>query len=137
MTVVLAAIEKGKGDVKFAYEFSNSIKTKIEKIATKIYGAKDVEYFPQAEQDIKVIEALGFSDFPLCTAKTQLSITDKICLMGAPTDWTLNVDEVRLYTGARFIVPVCGSMFLLPGLPPVPAANRMDYTEDGDIIGLN
>ena len=134
---VLAAIEKGSGDVKFAYEFSDSIKTKIEKIATKIYGAKDVEYSPQAEQDIKVIEALGFSDFPLCMAKTQLSLSDKIGLMGAPKGWTLNVDEVRLYTGAKFIVPVCGSMFLLPGLPPVPAANRMDYTEDGDIIGLN
>ncbi|MCG3256127.1 MAG: formate--tetrahydrofolate ligase [Candidatus Heimdallarchaeota archaeon] len=70
-------------------------------------------------------------------AKTQLSLTDKVGLMGAPIDWTLNVDEVLLYTGARLNVPICSSMFSLPGLPPVPAANRMDYTEDGDIIGLN
>jgi len=114
-----------------------SIKVKIEKIANKIYGAKDVEYSPQALQDITSIEKLGFSDFPMCMTKTQLSLTDKVGLMGAPKDWTLNVDEVRLYTGARFIVPVCGSMFLLPGQPPVPAANKMDYTEDGEIIGLN
>jgi formate--tetrahydrofolate ligase len=134
---VIAAIEKGEGDVEFAYEFTDPIKTKIEKIATKVYGAEDVEYSPQALQDIAAIEKGGFSDFPLCMAKTQLSISDKIGLMGAPKGWTLNVDEVRLYTGARFIVPVCGRMFLMPGLPPIPAANRMDYTEDGDIIGLN
>ena len=135
---VLKAIEKGEGgDVKYIYELDDPIKTKIEKIAKEIYGAKDVEYSPQAIQDIKAIEAQGFSDFPLCMAKTQLSITDKVGIMGAPTDWTLNVDEVRLYTGARFIVPVCGSMFLMPGLPPIPAAERMDYTDDGKIIGLN
>ncbi|MFW9852777.1 MAG: formate--tetrahydrofolate ligase [Candidatus Thorarchaeota archaeon] len=134
---VLKAIEKGEGDVKYIYELEDSIKTKIEKIAKEVYGAKDVEYSSQAIQDIKAIEAQGFSDFPLCMAKTQLSITDKVGLMGAPTDWTLNVDEVRLYTGARFIVPVCGSMFLMPGLPPIPAAERMDYTDDGKIIGLN
>jgi len=134
---VLEAIEKGKGEVKFAYEFTDPIKVKIEKIAKQVYGAKDVEYSPQALQDIAYIEKLGYSDFPLCMAKTQLSLTDKVGLMGAPKDWTLNVDEVRLYTGAKFIVPVCGSMFLIPGLPPVPAAEKMDYTDDGKIIGLN
>ena len=70
-------------------------------------------------------------------AKTQLSLTDKVGMMGAPKDWTLNVDEVYLYTGAKFIVPVCGSMFLIPGLPPVPSAEKMDFTEEGKIIGLN
>ena len=62
---------------------------------------------------------------------------NKVGVMGAPTDWTLNVDEACLYTGAKFIVPVCGSMFLMPGLPPVPAAEKMDYTDEGHIIGLN
>ena len=134
---VLAAIESGAGDVRYIYEVDDPIKVKIEKISKEIYGAKDIEYSPQALQDIAYIEKLGYADFPLCMAKTQLSITDKVGIMGAPTDWTLNVDEVRLYTGARFIVPVCGSMFLIPGLPPVPAAERMDYTDDGKIIGLN
>ncbi len=134
---VLEAIEKGKGNVEFVYEFSDPIKVKIEKIAKKVYGAEEVEYTPRALQEIASIEKLGFADFPMCMAKTQLSLSDKIGLMGAPKGWTLNVDEVHLYTGARFIVPVCGSMFLLPGLPPVPAANKMDYTEEGEIIGLN
>ena len=134
---VLAAIESGTGDVRYIYELDDPIKVKIEKISKEIYGAKEVEYSPKALQDIAYIEKLGYSDFPLCMAKTQLSITDKVGTMGAPTDWTLNVDEVRLYTGARFIVPVCGSMFLIPGLPPVPAAERMDFTDDGKIIGLN
>jgi len=134
---VLRAVEKGAGDVKYIYELKDSIKTKIEKIAKEIYGAKDIEYSPQAIQDIKAIEAQGHADFPLCMAKTQLSLTDKVGMMGAPTDWILNVDEVRLYTGARFIVPVCGSMFLMPGLPPIPAAEKMDYTDEGHILGLN
>ena len=69
-------------------------------------------------------------------AKTQLSITDKVGLLGAPKGWKLNVDEVRLYTGAEFIVPVCGNIFLMPGLPAVPAAEKMDITEEGVIIGL-
>ena len=128
-------IKEGKWN--FAEEYSDPIKVKIEKIAKKVYGAEDVEYTPRALQEIAAIEKLGFADFPVCMAKTQLSLSDKIGMMGAPKGWTLNVDEIRLYTGARFIVPICGSMFLLPGLPPVPAANRMDYTEDGKIIGLN
>ncbi len=134
---VLEAIETGSGDVKFIYELNDPIKVKIEKISKGIYGAEDVEYSPKALQDIAAIEKLGFADFPICMAKTQLSLTDKVGMMGAPKDWTLNVDEVRLYTGAKFIVPVCGSMFLIPGLPPVPSAEKMDFTEEGKIIGLN
>lgn len=134
---VLEAIETGSGDVKFIYELNDPIKVKIEKISKGIYGAEDVEYSPKASQDIAAIEKLGFADFPICMAKTQLSLTDKVGMMGAPKGWTLNVDEVRLYTGAKFIVPVCGSMFLIPGLPPVPSAEKMDFTEEGKIIGLN
>lgn len=134
---VLEAIETGSGDVKFIYELNDPIKVKIEKISKGIYGAEDVEYSPKALQDIAAIEKLGFADFPICMAKTQLSLTDKVGMMGAPKGWTLNVDEVHLYTGAKFIVPVCGSMFLIPGLPPVPSAERMDFTEEGKIIGLN
>ncbi len=134
---VLEAIETGSGDVKFIYELNDPIKVKIEKISKGIYGAEDVEYSPKALQDIAAIEKLGFADFPICMAKTQLSLTDKVGMMGAPKGWTLNVDEVRLYTGAKFIVPVCGSMFLIPGLPPVPSAEKMDFTEEGKIIGLN
>lgn len=134
---VLEAIESGSTkSLKFIYDLKDSIKTKIEKLAKELYGADGVEYSPKALQDIAEIEKLGYSDFPICMAKTQLSISDKKELLGAPRGWKLNVDEVRLYTGAEFIVPVCGSIFLMPGLPDVPAAERMDIKEDGTIIGL-
>ncbi len=78
-----------------------------------------------------------FYPFLTSIADSIIRVSPIIGLMGAPKGWTLNVDEVRLYTGARFIVPICGRMFLMPGLPPIPAANKMDHTEDGNIIGLN
>jgi len=133
---VLAAIEKGENNLNFIYDLDDPIKTKIEKLAIEVYGADGVEYSAKALQDIKNIENLGYANFPICMAKTQLSITDKIGLLGAPKGWKLNVDEVRLYTGARFIVPVAGRMFLMPGLPPVPAAERMDVDENGYVTGL-
>ncbi len=134
---VLETIESGKSDVQFIYDLKDPIKDKIEKLAKEVYGADGVAYSAQALQDIASIEKLGYADFPICLAKTQLSLSDRVGLLGAPKNWTLQVDEVRLYTGARFIVPVCGSMFLMPGLPPVPAAEKMDIDEDGYIKGLN
>ena len=133
---VLAAIEKGEKQLNYIYELDDPVKVKIEKIAKQVYGADGVEYSPKALDDIKLIEKLGYANFPICMAKTQLSITDKAGLLGAPTGWKLNVDEVRLYTGAQFIVPVAGRMFLMPGLPPVPAAERMDIDENGHVVGL-
>jgi len=122
--------------VNFIYDLNDPITTKIEKLAKELYGAEGVEYSSKALSDIKRIEELGYAHFPICMAKTQLSISDKKELLGAPTNWKLQVDEVRLYTGAEFIVPVCGNMFLMPGLPAVPAAEKMDVTDDGKIIGL-
>ncbi|RLG14131.1 formate--tetrahydrofolate ligase [Candidatus Pacearchaeota archaeon] len=133
---VLAAIEKGEKQLNYIYELDDPVKVKIEKLAKQVYGADGVEYSPKALDDIKLIEKLGYANFPICMAKTQLSITDKVGLLGAPTGWKLNVDEVRLYTGAQFIVPVAGRMFLMPGLPPVPAAERMDIDENGYVVGL-
>ena len=133
---VLAAIEKGEKQLNYIYELDDPVKVKIEKLAKQVYGADGVEYSPKALDDIKLIEKLGYANFPICMAKTQLSITDKVGLLGAPTGWKLNVDEVRLYTGAQFIVPVAGRMFLMPGLPPVPAAERMDIDENGHVVGL-
>lgn len=134
---VLETIESGEEDVQFIYDLDDSIQTKIEKLAKEIYGAADVSYSSKALQDIKAIEDLGYDDFPVCVAKTQKSLSDKADLLGAPTGWTLNVDEVLLYTGAKLIVPVAGRMFLMPGLPKVPSAENMDIDEDGNIKGLN
>ena len=112
------------------------IKTKIETVAKNIYGAGEVVYTKEAEKAISQMEANGYGQLPVCIAKTQASLTDDSKVKGAPRGWTLTVREVNLSAGAGFIVPVCGTLTLMPGLPKVPAAMRMDLTDDGRIIGL-
>jgi formate--tetrahydrofolate ligase len=119
------------------YDTELPIKDKIKKIATEIYGAKDVRYIGTADRDIRAIELSGNNKLPICMAKTQLSITDDPKLKGAPKGWTLNVKEVLLSAGAGFIVPLCGEVMLIPGLPSEPSAVRIDYTDDGRFIGLS
>jgi len=119
------------------YDTGMSIKDKIRTIATEIYGAKDVRYIGTAERDIRAIEAAKSNELPICVAKTQLSISDDPSLKGAPTGWTLTVKEVLLSAGAGFIVPLCGDIMLIPGLPSEPAAERIDITDEGRIIGLS
>ena len=122
---------------KFCYADKTSVKEKIETVAKKIYGAKDVEYSPAAEKSIQAIVDQGYGELPVCIAKTQYSLSDKAELLGAPTGWTLNVREVNLSAGAGFIVPVCGSIMLMPGLSKDPAALHIDLTDDGKIVGLH
>jgi formate--tetrahydrofolate ligase len=119
------------------YDIKMPIKDKIRLIATEIYGAKDVRYIGTANRDIRTIELAGNNDLPICMAKTQLSITDDPKLKGAPKGWTLNVKEVLLSAGAGFIIPLCGEITLIPGLPSEPAAERMNYTNEGKFIGLS
>ena len=133
---VLEALENDKPDFKFLYPDDASIKDKIEAVATKIYGAGSVTYTPAADKAIAQIEADGFGNLPVCIAKTQASLTDDSKLKGAPRGWVLSVREVQVSSGAGFVVPICGTMTLMPGLPKVPAAMRMDLTADGRIIGL-
>lgn len=133
---VIDAIENDKKDFKFLYEYESGIKEKIETVAKKIYGADGVTYSAAAEKSIKTIEADGYAKLPVCIAKTQASLTDDSKKKGAPRGWILNVREVNLSAGAGFIVPVCGTLTLMPGLPKVPAAMRMDLLPDGRIVGL-
>ena len=133
---VLEALENDKPDFKFLYPDDASIKDKIEAVATKIYGAGSVTYTPAADKAIAQIEADGFGNLPVCIAKTQASLTDDSKLKGAPRGWVLSVREVQVSSGAGFVVPICGTMTLMPGLPKVPAAMRMDLTADGRIAGL-
>ena len=133
---VLDALENEKPDFRFLYPDDASIKDKIEAVATKIYGAGSVTYTPAAEKTIAQIEADGFGNLPVCIAKTQASLTDDSKQKGAPRGWVLNVREVQLSSGAGFVVPVCGTLTLMPGLPKVPAAMRMDLLDDGRIVGL-
>jgi formate--tetrahydrofolate ligase len=129
----------GSQESKFRplYDTELSIDEKIRTIATEIYGAKDVRYVGTAERDIRAIELAGYGKLPICMAKTQLSITDDPKRKGAPRGWTLTVKEVLVSAGAGFIIPLCGEIMLVPGLPSEPAAQRIDYTGEGRYVGLS
>lgn len=134
---VMKVLDTQKSAFQPLYDTQLSIDEKIRIIATEIYGAKSVRYVGTAQRDIRAIELAGNDKLPVCMAKTQLSITDDPKLKGAPRGWTLTVKEVLLSAGAGFIVPLCGDIMLIPGLPSEPAANRIDYTDDGRFIGLS
>ena len=125
-----------KNDFHYLYDLEDSIKDKIETIATKIYGADGVDYTPVAEATIKRFTEAGFDRLPVCMAKTHLSLTHDPTLKGRPTGWRLPVRDVRPSVGAGFLYPLCGEMRTMPGLPSEPAGNRVDVVEGGRIVGL-
>jgi formate--tetrahydrofolate ligase len=133
---VVAACEE-KTDFQFLYSDSDSLATKIEKVATTIYGASRVEYSDLAVSQLERYEKNGFGNLPVCIAKTHLSISGDPSLKGAPTGHTLQVREVRASVGAGFIYPICGEMRTMPGLGSHPAAMNIDITDDGRIVGLS
>ena len=117
--------EKPAREINFTYEPADSVKTKIEKIATKIYGAKDVVFSPRAQEDLAEISRLGFERMPVCIAKTQYSFSSDAKLLGRPKGFSFEVSALEIRGGAGFIVAVSGSTMLMPGLPKVPAAEQM------------
>ena len=133
---VVEVLEKPKSEFRFCYEDNLTVKQKIEAVATKIYGADGVDYSPLAEKTLAQLVDQGYGGLPVCIAKTQYSLSDNADLKGAPTGWRLNVREVNLSAGAGFIVPVCGSIMLMPGLAKEPAALRIELTDEGRIVGL-
>jgi formate--tetrahydrofolate ligase len=135
--VVVEAAEE-KPDFKFLYPDSDPLKTKIEKIATEVYGADDVSYSPVADQKIKTVEAdEELSQLGVCMVKTHLSLSHNPSLKGRPKGWTLPVEDVLTYRGAGFVVPVAGDIKLLPGTGSNPAYRRIDVDpETGKVIGL-
>jgi formate--tetrahydrofolate ligase len=122
---------------KFLYADEDSLKTKIEKVATTIYGAAKVEYTIGASKQLANYEANGFGNLPVCIAKTHLSISGDPTLRGAPTGHTLTVREARASVGAGFVYPICGDMSTMPGLGTAPAASIIDFDENGEIKGLS
>lgn len=134
--MVLESIEKDKNEFKLLYEDNISIKEKIEKIAKEIYGAASVKYSDKAENEIEKITKLGYSNFPVCMAKTQNSISDNAKLLGRPSGFEMSVKELKLSAGAGFIVVLTGNIMTMPGLPKHPAAESIDIDENGKIIGL-
>jgi len=133
---VIEACEE-ESDFGFLYEESDPLKTKIEKVATTIYGAAQVDYTVAASRQLQNYEDNGFGSLPVCIAKTHLSISGDPTLKGAPTGHTLTVREARASVGAGFVYPICGDMSTMPGLASSPAAARIDIDDDGQIVGLS
>ena len=132
---VVRAAEK-PSDFKFLYDDEDSIKEKIEKIATKMYGADGVDYSPAAEKKIKMYTDMGLSNLAICMAKTHLSLSHDPTLKGRPTGFRIPVRDVKASVGAGFILPICGDMRTMPGLPATPAGQNIDIDENGVISGL-
>jgi formate--tetrahydrofolate ligase len=128
---------RGAERFHFLYNDTDPLKTKIEKVATTIYGAERVEYTAAASKQLKNYEDNGFGNLPVCIAKTHLSISGDASLKGAPTGHTLTVREARASVGAGFVYPICGEMRTMPGLGTKPAASIIDFDEDGQIVGLS
>ena len=123
-------------DFTFSYELNCSIKEKIEAIAKKIYHADGVNFTANAEKQIKTLTELGYDHMPICMAKTQYSFTDDQTKLGAPRDFTITVRNVKVSAGAGFLVALTGEIMTMPGLPKVPAAERINVDETGKISGL-
>ena len=121
---------------KFTYELNDSITEKINKVATKIYGAEKVIYSDESLAEIKKIEELGYSDLPVCIAKTQYSFSDDAKKLNAPEGFEFNIRNVELKAGAGFIVVLAGKIMTMPGLPKVPVAESIDITDSGEITGI-
>ena len=133
---VVALADSGKADFTPLYNFDMPIKEKIERVAKEIYGAGAVNFDAAALKTIKEAEELGFSNYPVCMAKTQYSLSDDMKALGRPQGFTLNVREVRISSGAGFIVALTGTIMTMPGLPKKPSAELIDIDNDGVIVGL-
>ena len=133
---VLETIEKKESHFKVLYENDLSLEEKIETIAKEIYGADGVTYAPAAKKELKRITDMGLSNFPVCMAKTQYSLSDDQTKLGRPEGFTINVREVYVSAGAGFVVAVTGAIMTMPGLPKKPAAYGIDVNDEGVITGL-
>ena len=133
---VIKTMENEPSNFKMIYDSEESIKDKILKIVQTIYGGKGVNYTPQALKQIAEIEKFNLDKLPICMAKTQYSLSDNPSLLGRPENFDITVREVRVSNGAGFIVVLTGDVMTMPGLPKVPAANRMDIKDNGEIVGL-
>ena len=127
---------EGDNHFQFVYNEEDSIETKLNKIVTKVYGGKGVRLTPAAKRELKQLEELGFSNYPICMAKTQYSFSDDAKKLGAPKDFVVTISQLKVSAGAGFIVALTGAIMTMPGLPKVPASEKIDVDKDGNISGL-
>lgn len=133
---VVRLADSGNSDFNFSYDENLPIREKINAIATKIYGADGVDFVDKAGKQIDELEALGFGKTPVCIAKTQYSLSDDASKLGRPEGFRISIREVKISAGAGFVVALSGNIMTMPGLPKVPAAEKIDIDEDGKITGL-
>ena len=133
---VIALAESGKSDFQPIYDLDLPLKAKIETIAKEIYGADGVNYSKEADKALKEFEALGYGSLPVCMAKTQYSFSDDPTLLGRPSGFNITIKSCRIAAGAGFVVVLTGDVMTMPGLPKVPAAEKIDVTDEGVISGL-
>ena len=133
---VLAVLDEGKADFHMLYEDELPLEDKIRRIAKEIYGALGVTIAPAAHKELQNITEMGYGHLPVCVAKTQYSLSDDPALLGRPTEFVVNVRTARLAAGAGFVVVETGAIMTMPGLPKVPAAEKIDVDKDGKITGL-
>ena len=129
-------LDNKKSDFKVLYDEKLSIKEKIETIVKNIYGGNGVSYTNKANKEIETLERLGLDKKPVCIAKTQYSLSDDPSKLGRPEGFTVNVQKVRVSNGAGFIVVETGDIMVMPGLPKVPSAEKIDIDKNGTITGL-
>ena len=132
---VVALCEK-ENDFSFSYELEGSIEDKIEAIVKRVYGGNGISILPAAKKQIETLKELGFENLPICVAKTQYSFSDDPTKLGAPENFTVTIKNVKVSAGAGFIVVLTGDIMTMPGLPRVPAAEKIDVDENGVISGL-
>ena len=134
--MVVKTIDEVENNFKYLYEDDLDLWSKMEMIAQKIYGASGIDAPANIKKQIDELQSNGYGKYPVCVAKTQYSFSTDPTLRGAPSDHVISIREVRLAAGAEFIVMVCGDIMTMPGLPKVPAAEKIDLDENGNIIGL-
>ena len=132
----LVDLTEKEENFKFIYEEQDDIKTKIEKVAKEIYGAIGVDFSKEAEEEIIRIETLGFSNLPVCIAKTQYSFSDDAKNLECKEPFKITIRDINLKSGAGFVVAISGKIMTMPGLPRVPAAENIDIDSDGKIVGI-
>ncbi|WP_298238767.1 formate--tetrahydrofolate ligase [uncultured Algibacter sp.] len=133
---VIDIVDENKSDFKPLYDWKSSVTSKIETIATEIYGAEHVDYTAKAKAHLRKITNLGLDHLPVCIAKTQKSLSDNPKLLGRPKDFIITVREIEIAAGAGFLIPITGDIMRMPGLPAHPASENIDIKDDGEITGL-
>ena len=133
---VVRLCEEEKGDFQFSYSLDNTLEERIDTLVRRVYRGAGISVLPAARKQMERLTALGYGQLPICVAKTQYSFSDTPTLLGAPEDFTVTIRQVKVSAGAGFVVVLTGDIMTMPGLPKVPAAEKIDVDENGKISGL-